>query len=124
MPKVEKISVLICDDNDNVRLTLARALKFKKDIRVLGEASSFEELIGAMKTQVPDVILMDVNMSGTDGVEGIKALRGSGDNTPVILMSADERNEDRAGAVGAASFFYKGSIDLATLVENIRAAAG
>lgn len=116
------VRILVCDDNEAVRTTLVRSLKYKRGIEVLGEASTVEELIELLPRTRPDVVVLDVNMPGMTGVEGIKRLRDAGDNTPVVILSADLRNKVPAETAGAASFFYKGSTDIAELIEGIRAA--
>ena len=118
------ISVLICDDNLAIRTALSRAMKFKKGIEVLAELESFEELERSLDDYKADVILMDVNLAGISGVDGIGALRAVGVETPVIIMSADRRNEQPALDAGASAFFYKGSTDMNELVENIKHAVG
>lgn len=118
------IKVLICDDNEPVRVTLARALRYKPGIEVIGEAGSAEELLEIIESLPADVILMDINLPGMTGVEGIAKLREKGIATPVISMSADKRNEVLATSAGATSFFYKGTTDLGVLVADIRSAAG
>lgn len=119
----DKVRILLCDDNESVRQTLARALRYKKGIEIVGEVSSFTGLRQVMDGAKPDVILLDVNMPGTSGVDGLRELRGSGDSTPVIVMSANKRNREAALEAGAVGFFYKGTTDLAGLVQNLRDAA-
>jgi len=119
----ERVRVLVCDDNERVRLTLVRALTYKPDIEVVGEASSFEEMQTMLPTATPDVLLLDVNMPGMTGVEGLAALRAAGITIPAVIMSAESRHEFPALEAGAASFFYKGSTDMNALVGVIRTAA-
>ena len=122
-PAVKKIRVVICDDNEKVRVTLARALKYKSDVEVVGESGSFEELAAQLPTVKAQIVLLDFNLPGLNGVDGIKHLRANGFAVPVIMMSADKRAEGPALQAGAVSFFYKGSTDLTLLVEGIRSAA-
>lgn len=119
-----KVRVVFCDDNEVVRVTLSRALKFKKGIEVVGEVESFEALESVIADAKPDVILLDVNMPGIDGVHGINLLRAAGHDLPIIVMSADKRNEGAAIQAGAAGFFYKGTTDLDELVRTLVSAAG
>lgn len=121
---VPPVRVLVCDDNERVRLTLVRALSYKPDIEVVGEVGSFEELSDLLVSAAADVILLDVNMPGLSGLEGLTALRADGFSTPVIVMSAESRHEVPALEAGAASFFYKGSTDMNALVGDLRTAAG
>lgn len=120
---MDVIRVVICDDNPSVLVTLGRALGYKRGIEVVGEAASFEELLDVIRQRMPDVILLDHNMPGTNGREAVRTLRDDGDHTPVVMMSADRRNEEPSLAAGALSFFYKGTTDLPALVELLRTAA-
>lgn len=116
---MKPVTVLICDDNRSVRTTLARALQLKEGIEVLAEVESFEQLEQQLDDRKPDVILLDVNMAGVSGVEGIKSLRAAGISTPIVVMSADSRNQKPALDAGASAFFYKGSSDLKQLVSDL-----
>jgi DNA-binding NarL/FixJ family response regulator len=116
------LRVLVCDDNERVRLTLTRALGYKAGIEIVGEVASFEDLERELPTARPDIVLLDVNMPGMSGVDGLAHLRAAGLTLPVIVMSAERRHEEPALAAGAASFFYKGSTDINALVADIRAA--
>jgi len=116
------VRILLCDDNERVRLTLTRALGYKAGIEVVGEVGSFEELDAELDTTKPDLVLLDVNMPGLSGVDGLASLRARGCTIPVIVMSAEARHREPALAAGAASFFYKGTTDMTALVADIRAA--
>lgn len=119
----ERLGLLVCDDNQRVREALVRMLGGRGDIDVLGEAASTEELLELLGTGAPDVILLDVNLPGLSGIEGIVRLREAGFANAVVMMSADRRNEEPAVEAGAAGFYYKGTADAAELASVIRAAA-
>jgi DNA-binding NarL/FixJ family response regulator len=122
--KNKNIGVLICDDNLTVRASLSRALSFKKGVEVLAEISSFDEMEPALEKYQPAVVLLDVNMPGISGIDGLKKLRQAGIDVPVIIMSADQRNREPALEAGVSSFFYKGSTNITELVDDIKAAVG
>lgn len=117
------IHVVVCDDNLAVRVTLSRALMYKPNLEVLDEVGSFDQLEASLARRRPDVLLLDVNMPGVNGLEGIAKLRRRGIVTPIVAMSADRQNEDLAISAGAQSFFYKGTSDLAELADDIRRVA-
>lgn len=119
----EPIRLLVCDDNEVVRRALLRALRAKADVEIVGEVGSAEELLARVGEDQPDVVLLDANLPGMSGPEAVEALRSDGTLVPVIVMSADRRNEASAGAAGASGFFYKGSADIPALLEEIRALA-
>lgn len=115
------VRVLVCDDNEPVRVTLARALEYRKGLEVAAEAGDVAEVLEIVPGARPDVIVLDVNLPGLNGIEGLHELRARGIRVPVVLMSADKRNAEPAEAAGA-RFFYKGTTDLEDLVAEIFAA--
>lgn len=118
----QAVRVVVCDDNESVLVTLTRALEYREGLEIAAQAESVEELLELVDDARPDVIVLDVNLPGLNGIEGLGELRGRDVRTPVILMSADKRNAEPAEAAGA-RFFYKGTTDLEDLVAEIFAAA-
>jgi len=118
----QRLTLVVCDDNERVLTTLTQALRARGG-HVVVSANSFDELLVALESGRPDVIVLDVNMPGLDGLAGIERLRKLGYDVPIIVMSADERRRQAAEAAGAASFFYKGTTDLSQLLADIDAAA-
>ncbi len=121
------LRVLIVDDQAMVRSGLAMVLTADGDIEVVGEARDGGEGIRLAREQRPDVVLMDIRMPGTDGIEATRMLAGRGVDDPctVVMLTtfgADEYVFEalKAGAVG---FVLKDS-DPDTLLEAVRAAAG
>lgn len=116
----DRVGLFVCDDNENVRQALVRMLGGTGDIDVLGEAGSTEELLGLLDSGTADAVLLDVNLPGLSGIEGVSRLREAGYHEPIVMMSADRRNEGPARAAGAAGFYYKGGADAADLTAVIR----
>lgn len=117
------LDVVVCDDDDAFRRMLGRAL-VSRGARVRASVTSFEELVEVLATEDPDVVLLDVNLPGIDGIEGLRVLREAGSSVPVVICSADRRFAPAAEAAGAAMFVYKGQLRLVDLVDRIREAAG
>lgn len=91
------IRVLIADDHAMVRQGLCGLLAGYADIEVLGEAANGQEAV-ALTTQLqPDVVLMDVNMPGLDGIEATRLIKEAMPSTIVIGLSVQN-----AGHVGMA----------------------
>jgi DNA-binding NarL/FixJ family response regulator len=70
------IRVLIADDHPVFRFGLRTLLESQEDMVVVGEAESAEQAVRMAHTLQPDVILMDVNMPGLNGIEGSTADHG------------------------------------------------
>ncbi|HLG01518.1 MAG TPA: response regulator transcription factor [Acidimicrobiia bacterium] len=115
-------TILLCDDNDLLRELLARIIEGADDLALVGQVGSAEELLDMLAGASPDVILLDVNLPGLNGIDGIAPLRDAGYMNPIVIMSADRRNEHLAEAAGAAAFFYKGNTDVGELFSTIRSA--
>jgi DNA-binding NarL/FixJ family response regulator len=116
-----KLGVVLCDDDRALLRMLTRALP-ARGTEVLGVAESFEELRELLGRTRPDVIVLDVNLPGVNGIEGLEALNHERVAIPVVIMSADRRYQAAAEAAGAASFVYKGALRLSELVESIHRA--
>ena len=99
------IRVLICDDQDLVRDGLTTILSTAPGVEVVGEASDGDQAIEMTADLRPDVVLMDLNMPGTNGVAATRAITNSDDDVKVLVLTtydAPEWVEDaiRAGAAG------------------------
>ena len=82
------ISVLVVDDHDLVRMGITRMLADSPDISVVGEADNGETAILLAKQLKPDVILLDVNMPNTGGLEVTKRLLQNDKNTKILAVSS------------------------------------
>lgn len=122
MTASDRIGLFVCDDNERVRHALVRMLGGTDDIDIIGEAQSTEELLALLRDSAADAVLLDVNLPGLSGIEGLARLRESGYAKPIVVMSADRRNEGPARDAGAAGFYYKGEADSAALAGVIRLA--
>jgi DNA-binding NarL/FixJ family response regulator len=116
------IRVLIADDHPVVRQGLRTFLGVQEDIDVVGEAAGGGEVVSQAEALTPDVILLDLNMPGVDGLTALRELRGRGVAARVlVLTSVGERARVlpvvRAGAAG---YLYK-DVDPHALVQAIRA---
>jgi DNA-binding NarL/FixJ family response regulator len=72
------IRVLIADDQELVRAGFRMILELQDDIEVVGEAGDGRDAVDAARTLEPDVMLMDVRMPDTDGIEATRRLLANG----------------------------------------------
>ena len=119
-----RISVLVVDDHAVVRQGLRTFLDLQDDIEVVGEAGDGAEAVAEAERLAPDIILMDLAMPGTDGVEAIRALRERVPDARAIALTSFSDDERVFGAVraGAAGYLLKDA-DPAELLAGIRAVA-
>jgi DNA-binding NarL/FixJ family response regulator len=118
------IRVLIADDQELVRAGLRMILEVQDDLNVVGEAGDGAEAVEAARTLDPDVVLMDVRMPETDGIEATRRLLAGGSHARVLMLTtfdADEYVYDAMKA-GASGFLLKNAPPI-QLVAAVRATA-
>jgi DNA-binding NarL/FixJ family response regulator len=119
------IRVLVVDDQDLVRHGLRMILELG-GVEVVGEAADGAAAVAATAELAPDVVLMDVRMPGTDGVEATRRIVAAGGGARVIVLTTFDLDQHvvdalRAGAVG----FLLKDVTAEGLVDAVgRAAAG
>ena len=103
------IKVLIVDDIPETRDHLTRLLGLERDLDVAGSAGSGEEAIQLSMELRPDVIVMDINMPGMDGVAAAEIISQRLPTSPIIMMSVHGEAEQmkRAISAGAREFLVK-----------------
>lgn len=103
------IKVLIVDDIPETRDHLTKLLGFEQEVDVAGTAGSGEEAIQMAMDLRPDVIVMDINMPGMDGVAASEIISQRLPTTPIIMMSVHGEAESlrRAMLAGAREFLVK-----------------
>jgi two-component system, NarL family, response regulator LiaR len=120
---MEMISVLLIDDHRVVRQGLRDFLELQDDIEVVGEAGSGEEGVEVARDLLPDVVLMDLVMTGIDGVEATRQLKAVSPTSQVIVLTSftDDDKVFPAIKAGAISYLLK-DVSPEDLAHAIRAA--
>jgi two-component system response regulator DesR len=103
------IRVLLADDQHLVRGALAALLSLEDDIEVVGQVSRGDEVVAAVVTATPDVVLMDVEMPGIDGLAAAAAVQATRPATKVLILTTFGRAGylRRAMEAGALGFVVK-----------------
>lgn len=118
------IRILIADDQAMVRAGLRMILDAQRDLTVVGEAANGREAIQMARRLHPDVVLMDIRMPDTDGLEATAVLAGpaAGEPVKVIALTTFDLDEYVVEALraGASGFLLKDA-PAETLFEGIRA---
>lgn len=81
------IGVLVADDHGFIRAGVNAVLHGTRFAVVAGTASG-EETLAAIASNNPDIVLLDINMPGMNGVDALEALRQRGDSRPVVVLTA------------------------------------
>lgn len=87
---MNKIKLIITDDHKMFREGIKNILNDREDIEVLYEAGSGEELLEKLSQQTADVILMDINMPGINGIETSKIIKKKYPNTHILALSTSD----------------------------------
>jgi DNA-binding NarL/FixJ family response regulator len=118
------IRVVIADDQDLIRAGIAGILSAEQDIDVVGQAADGLEAATLARQTRADVVLMDVQMPGTDGVAGIRAVAAARPEARVLMLTTFDLDEYVFGALreGASGFLLK-TTPPAELSQAIRAVA-
>jgi DNA-binding NarL/FixJ family response regulator len=105
------LSILLADDHQNMRQVIANLLKEHADVRLVAEASSFQEVIDLSSEFHPDVILMDVHMADEQKIAP-SDLKSSLVDCEVLAMSlwTDDETKARAESFGAVTLLDKANL--------------
>src|SRR4051795_1299754 len=104
------IRVLLADDQAMVRAGFRMILKSYPDIEVVGEAADGDQAAAATRRLTPDVVLMDIQMPGGNGLEATRRITGRRDHrSRVVILTTFERDEYVFEALqsGASGFLLK-----------------
>jgi DNA-binding NarL/FixJ family response regulator len=104
-------TILLVDDHPIVREGLAAILATQSDFAIVGEAASGPEAIERARALAPDVMLLDLELPGLDGVGVLRALQSEGSAIAVIVFTVFDTDERIVGAVhaGARGYILKGA---------------
>jgi DNA-binding NarL/FixJ family response regulator len=118
------IRVLIADDHGVVRDGLSRLLQAAEGIEVAGVAADGEAAVAQTAALAPDVVLMDLDMPGIDGIEATRRIAASGTGAAVLVLTSFSDQPRILGAIeaGAVGYLLKDASS-EDVVAGIRASA-
>ena len=113
--------VLLVEDDEAIRASIRRALAYEGYDVV--EAPDGEIGLNLARTDPPDLILLDLNLPGIDGVDVCRRVRDAGDTMPIIMITARDAVSDRViGLDSGADDYLVKPFDLGELTARVRAA--
>ncbi len=120
----QAMTVLIVDDDACFRTVLVAVLTTEFDIAVVGEASDGAEAVAMATHLLPEVVLLDVAMPGTGGIEAARAIKEWLPTTKVVMLTASDEEEDlyKALRAGASGYLLKDRA-MAEVAVSVRAVA-
>ena len=103
------ISVSIVEDNDQLRATLARLINRAEGFRCLSHFATAEAALESLPSQPPQVVLVDINLPGINGVEFVRRLKPLAPSVLAVMLTAYEDTDNifNALAAGAAGYLLK-----------------
>lgn len=102
----ETIKLFLVDDHEMVRRGLSSYLMTDPDFDIIGEASSGNEAVKALKGLIPDVVLMDLIMENGNGIEATKEIIKNHPDCKVIILTSFYDDEQVFPAIEAGAFSY------------------
>jgi DNA-binding NarL/FixJ family response regulator len=119
---MESIRVLIADDHPLFRDGLRTLLQSGSDTEVVGEAAAGDETIAKAATLQPDVILMDINMPGINGIEATRHILHTSPHISILIVTMYEDDDSVFAAMraGARGYLLKGA-DQEEMLRAIKA---
>ncbi|GAA0754949.1 MULTISPECIES: response regulator transcription factor [Clostridium] len=106
-----KISVMVVDDHDLIREGLNRIISFEEDLLIVGQFKNGEEMLNSLKENIPDVVLLDINMPIKNGLDTLKILKKIYLNIKVVMLTVenDRKTIMEAIDIGADAYILKES---------------
>ena len=116
------IRVVLVDDHAVVRAGLGRLVAAAGDMEVVGTASDGAEALGVVRSTRPDVVLMDLQMPGVDGVAATRSIVAEGLGPQVLILTSYSDGERIVAAIdaGAVGYLLKDA-DPEDVLEGVRA---
>ena len=102
----ERIRVVVADDHPLYRTGLVDTVKRRPDLELVGQAEDGESALDEIRSQAPDVCVLDVKMPGLGGVDVLKALEREGMPVRVVFVSAYYDSDVVYGALGSGASGY------------------
>jgi len=105
----DMLGILLYEDNDSLRESLSNLLALSKDMLLLGSFSRAGGVVGQVKELKPEVILMDIDMPGMNGIEAVKLVRGFDRKVQIIMLTIFDDNRHVLDAIcaGASGYLLK-----------------
>ena len=117
---IEKIRVIIYDDNVNVRQSIELLLSVTANMELAGAFANGKHLLEDIRKSNPNIVLMDIDMPGLNGIEAVKLLRSNYPDLPVLMLTGfeDDENVFQSIVAGANGYILK-SAKMDSLIHYI-----
>jgi DNA-binding NarL/FixJ family response regulator len=121
----EPIRTMIVDDHALFRRGLEMVLDEEPDIELVGQASDGAEAVEKAAESLPDVVLMDIRMPRSSGIEACRAMKEAAPSAKIVILTISDEEEDLFEAIraGASGYLLK-DIPLDEVADTVRAVYG
>jgi DNA-binding NarL/FixJ family response regulator len=104
--------IVVVDDHPIVRQGLAGLVNHEPDLHIIGEASDAAQAMTAVRTLKPELVIIDISLEGTDGLELTKSLKAQYPQLPILIMSMHDEAiyAERALRAGANGYIMKQAV--------------
>ena len=118
---MERHTVLVVDDHPLLRRGVRELLSLDESIEVVGEAGTRDEAIALARRLEPDLIVLDLNMRGSSGVEILSILKEEDPSRRIVILTVSDSGEDLVACIraGADGYCLK-DMDPERFLESIR----
>jgi DNA-binding NarL/FixJ family response regulator len=118
-------SILLYEDNPQLSESIQSMLRLNEHIRLLGAYENPVEVNVHLKTFVPDLLIMDIDMPGMNGIEAVKCVRSVNKDIPILMLTVFDDNQHVFDAIcsGASGYLLKKHIaaKLFSAIEEVLA---
>jgi DNA-binding NarL/FixJ family response regulator len=124
-PRTEPIRTMIVDDHALFRRGLEMVLDGEPDIDLVGQASDGTEAVEKAAESLPDIVLMDIRMPRSNGIEACRAMKEAAPSAKIVILTISDEEEDLFEAIraGASGYLLK-DIPLDEVADTVRAVHG
>jgi DNA-binding NarL/FixJ family response regulator len=104
-----QIGIVVYEDNNNLRESLCNLITLSKNLLLLGNYARVDEVAAQVEELQPDVILMDIDMPGMNGIEAVKKIRTFNQQVQIIMLTVFDDNRHVLDAIcaGASGYLLK-----------------
>src|SRR5678815_4799430 len=100
------IRIALIEDNAEYRSLLSKILQRNKEIAVIRELDDCAEMIAYFEIDLPDLVIMDIDLPGVSGIEGVWQLRQKWPDMKVLMLTVFEEENKIFGAIKAVSYTH------------------